>query len=53
MLKSPYQRTIWLDVDCQVRGSIDDLFTKCVNEAGIAIAIAPEDEDSQLINIYQ
>ncbi len=51
MSKSPYQRTVWLDVDCQVRGSIDDLFIKCINEAGIAVA--PEDEDSQLLNIYQ
>lgn len=51
MQKSPYTRTIWLDVDCQVRGSIDSLFTQCLNEAGIAIA--PEAEESQALNLYR
>lgn len=38
MLKSPYLRTVWMDLDCQIRGSIQPLFSKCLNEAGIAIA---------------
>ena len=30
---SPFKRSLWLDVDCQVRGSIEPLFALCENEA--------------------
>ncbi len=48
MLLSPYERTIWLDVDCQVRGSIETIFSQCENDAGICLA--PEADYSQVIN---
>lgn len=38
LLKSPYERTLWLDLDCQVRGSLSPLFSTCENPAGIAMA---------------
>lgn len=37
-LKTPYAKTIWLDLDCQIRGSIKPLFELSLHEAGIAIA---------------
>jgi hypothetical protein len=40
LLKSPFVRTIWLDLDCQVRGPLDPLFT-CL-AFGIELAIARE-----------
>lgn len=47
MLQSPYQRTIWVDIDCQVRGSIQRLFEVSLHAGGIALA--PEDACSQKI----
>lgn len=35
---SPFLQTVWLDLDCEVRGSLDSLFSYCRNEAGIALA---------------
>jgi hypothetical protein len=40
-LLSPYKRTIWLDVDCQVRRSLGELFKTCDNPGGLAIAPDP------------
>jgi lipopolysaccharide biosynthesis glycosyltransferase len=36
-LLSPYRRTVWIDVDCQVRRSISEMFDSCENPFGIAI----------------
>jgi lipopolysaccharide biosynthesis glycosyltransferase len=47
-LLSPYKRTVWLDLDTQVRGSIEPLFAFCENEGGFAAA--PEHVSSQLLN---
>ncbi|WP_068468765.1 hypothetical protein [Candidatus Protochlamydia phocaeensis] len=37
LLQSPYKRTLWLDLDCQVRGQLDPLFDQCDNEAEVAM----------------
>ena len=37
-LLSPYQKSIWIDLDCEIKGSIKTLFSLCENTAGIAIA---------------
>lgn len=50
-LKTPYQNTVWMDLDCQVRGSIKTLFPLSENEAGIAIA--PEPDWSQELNLQR
>ncbi len=49
LLLSPYKRTVWIDLDCQVRGSIKQLFTSCRNDAGFAAV--PEHEWSQQLNL--
>lgn len=36
-LRSPYQRTIWIDLDCEVVGSLEDLFNTCDNSSGICL----------------
>jgi len=36
-LQSPFQRSIWLDLDCEVLGPLDDLFDLCSNESQIGI----------------
>jgi hypothetical protein len=41
LLQSPYQRTLWLDLDCQVRAPLASLFEKCENPAGIALVRDP------------
>lgn len=37
-LLSPYQQSVWIDLDCEVRGSIAALFTLCAHPSGIAMA---------------
>lgn len=39
MLQSPYRRTIWLDVDCQVNADISSLFAFAENETGMAMGL--------------
>lgn len=51
LLKSPYRRTVWLDLDCQVRGSIQPMFELCENEGGFAAA--PEHQPSQNLNMQR
>lgn len=36
-LQSPFQRTLWLDLDCEVRGDISSLFAFADHPAGIAL----------------
>lgn len=40
-LHSPYQRTIWIDLDCQVRMNLAELFSFCENPYGIAVSPEP------------
>lgn len=37
LLKSPYQRTVWMDLDCEVRRPIDKLFDFADKEEGFSI----------------
>ncbi|MCE5319112.1 MAG: hypothetical protein LLG04_17340 [Parachlamydia sp.] len=39
MLLTPYQRTVWLDIDCQVNGDISSLFSFAENETGVAMGL--------------
>lgn len=36
-LQSPFQRSLWLDLDCEVLGPLDDLFDFCCAESQIGI----------------
>lgn len=38
MRDSPYESTIWLDLDCEILGSLDELFSYTRCPAGVAIA---------------
>lgn len=42
---SPFEKTLWLDLDCEVRGNIEPLFSFC--EKGIALT--PEAEIYQIV----
>ncbi len=37
-LKSPFQRTIWIDIDCEIRGPIHSLFDYASKPIGFAMA---------------
>jgi len=41
MLQSPFEETIWLDLDCEVIAPISHLFSKIHNHSGIALARDP------------
>ena len=43
-LQSPYRLSIWIDLDCEIRGSLKELFDLC--ETGSGIALAKEDHES-------
>ncbi len=47
LLKTPYERTIWIDLDCQIRADLSSLFALCQNPAGIALV---RDRDPDAIN---
>ena len=40
-LQSPYEKTIWIDLDCQVCGSIAPIFTCCDFPGGISMVQEP------------
>lgn len=37
-LLTPFKKTVWLDLDCEVRGPLHELFKFCDHPSGIAIA---------------
>jgi len=39
---SPFSKTLWIDLDCEVRASLHPLFDYCENEMGIAMTREPE-----------
>lgn len=41
-LRSPYARTLWIDLDCQIRKSIEPIFEFCENPFAMALGIEPE-----------
>jgi hypothetical protein len=38
MLKTPFNRTIWIDLDCEITGSLTPIFQKIHYQSGIAVA---------------
>ena len=42
MLMSPFSRSVWIDLDCEVRGPLKDIFQQCECESGISEALEPE-----------
>lgn len=42
LLQTPYERTIWLDTDCEVKGSLEPLFQKITSTQNILICKDPE-----------
>ena len=47
MLKTPFDRTLWLDLDCEIAGSITPLFQKIHSHSGIAMAKEPCEEGQE------
>jgi hypothetical protein len=43
MLLSPYKRTLWLDIDCEIKGNISPIFALAENPSGVAIAYSSEE----------
>ncbi len=37
ILQSPYDRTIWIDIDCEVKDSLSSLFDYCNTDDGISL----------------
>jgi hypothetical protein len=37
MINSPFYRTIWIDLDCEIRGTLKKIFKFCENPAGLSI----------------
>ncbi|MGE0198992.1 MAG: hypothetical protein AB7N99_09365 [Simkaniaceae bacterium] len=37
LINSPYERTIWIDLDCEVKKSISSLFDYCNTEEGLSL----------------
>lgn len=42
-LKSPFERTLWIDTDCEIRGSIKPLFSYASRPLGLAVVRDPFD----------
>jgi hypothetical protein len=40
LIRTPYQKTIWIDLDCEIRGSLHPLFSSCDEQ--IALVEEPE-----------
>ena len=38
MLQTPFECTVWMDLDCEVTGSLIPLFQKVHTHSGIAVA---------------
>ncbi len=43
-LLSPFQKTIWIDSDCEIRGALKEVFDFCEHSSGIAIAKEQNDK---------
>ena len=39
LLKTPYKKTLWLDLDCQVKNSLHSLFAYCEKEEDVALCL--------------
>ena len=47
LLKTPYEKTLWVDLDCQCRKTVDHVFDFCDQENGFAVALDDEDTVKQ------
>ncbi len=45
--QTPFQRTLWIDLDCQIRADLSSLFATCQNPAGVALV---RDREPDAIN---
>lgn len=45
-LQTPYKRSIWIDLDCEIRGSVNELFELADHPSGIAMAREVHEIDS-------
>ncbi len=41
MTLTPFQETLWLDLDCEIRGNVSPLLSLCHDANGIAMALEP------------
>lgn len=41
-IRSPFSKTLWIDLDCEIRALLDPLFAHCDNDAGLGLAREPE-----------
>ncbi len=42
MLLSPFERTIWIDCDCEVLGNLKPLFAHCQHPSGVGLVREPD-----------
>jgi hypothetical protein len=52
-LLSPYPTSVWIDSDCEIRGSLEEIFRFCDHPSGIAVAReqnAPASQEGNLFN---
>jgi hypothetical protein len=46
-LQTPYNRSIWIDLDCEIRGTVSSLFELADHPSGVAMAREVHEIDSQ------
>ncbi|MES2272636.1 MAG: hypothetical protein V4487_00390 [Chlamydiota bacterium] len=51
-LQSPYRRSLWIDLDCEIRGSLKELFTHADHPSGIGLVKDLNHPTSSLCPIY-
>lgn len=47
-LASPYQRSLWIDLDCEIRGPLSPLFAHCNHPSGLSLFL--ENPEEQIFN---
>ncbi len=52
LLQTPYARTIWIDLDCEVRGDLSPLFSLCDSLGGIAVTPLNQDSQQKLLECH-
>ena len=48
MLQTPFDQTIWIDLDCEITGSISPLFQKIHSHSGLAIGYEKEGRSEEV-----
>jgi len=49
LLKSPFEETIWVDVDCKIQGSLEPIFAYSDNPYGVSLALGSPKKHQQQI----